>query len=116
MLPPSFRIKAKIPYQLLLSHARLETTSLLLNHHELRLTTKMHHEAMNRLRRVLEVLDVVNRSKRFLSAAMALCNEIAARLSCSRVSLGISQWPLRTGTGDEPYGYIRSRDGGGSGD
>ena len=85
----AFRIKAKSRYQLLLSHARLETTSLLLNHHEMRLTTKMHHEAMNRLRRVLEVLDVVNKSKRFLSAAMALCNEIATRLSCSRVSLGI---------------------------
>jgi multidrug resistance efflux pump len=85
----AFRIKTKSHYQLLLSHARLETTSLLLNHHEMRLTTKMHHEAMNRLRRVLEVLDVVNKSKRFLSAAMALCNEIATRLNCSRVSLGI---------------------------
>ncbi|MGD2011344.1 MAG: HlyD family efflux transporter periplasmic adaptor subunit [Desulfobacterales bacterium] len=83
-----FRIKAKTPYKLLLSHARLETTSLLLNHHELHLTMKRHHEAANRLRRVLEVLDAVNRSKRFLSAAMALCNEIAGRLNCSRVSLG----------------------------
>ena len=83
-----FRIRAKTPYKLLLSHARLETTSLLLNHHELQLTMKLNHEAANRLRRVLEVLDAVNRSQRFLSAAMALCNEIAGRLGCSRVSLG----------------------------
>ncbi len=85
----AFRIKASSHYQLLLSHARLETTALLLDHHEMRLTTKMHHEAMNRLRRVLEVLDTVNKSKRFLSAAMALCNEISTRLGCSRVSLGL---------------------------
>ena len=83
-----FRIRAKTPYKLLLSHARLETTSLLLNHHELHLTMKIHHEAANRLRRVLEVLDAVNRSRRFLSVAMALCNEIAGRLGCNRVSLG----------------------------
>jgi multidrug resistance efflux pump len=33
-------------------------------------------------------MDGVNRSERFLSATMALCNEIAARLGCKRVSMG----------------------------
>ena len=71
---------------------------------------------MNRLRRVLEVLDAVNRSKRFLSAAMALCNEIAGSSGLQPGQSGISEWPLRAGPGDEPYGYIRPRDEGGSGD
>lgn len=84
----AFRIRARSHRKLLLSHARLETTSLLLNYHELRLSMRMNHETMDRLRRVLEVLDVVNRSNRFLGAAMTLCNEVAARLNCSRVSLG----------------------------
>lgn len=84
----AFRIRARTHRKLLLSHARLETTSLLLNYHELRLSMRMNHETTDRLRRVLEVLDVVNRSNRFLGAAMALCNEVAARLNCSRVSLG----------------------------
>lgn len=84
-----FRIRARTRRKLLLSHARLETTSLLLNYHELRLSMRMKHESMDRLRRVLEVLDVVNRSNRFLGASMAVCNEVAARLNCSRVSLGV---------------------------
>ncbi len=64
------------------------TTPLLLDHYELRLTLNERHEAVNRLGRVLEMLCVVNRSNRFLSAAMALCNEVATQLMCSRVSLG----------------------------
>ena len=84
----AFLVQAQNPHKLLVSHARLETTPLLLDHYELGLTLNERHEAMNRLGRVLEVLSVVNRSNRFLSAAMALCNEIATQLACSRVSLG----------------------------
>lgn len=83
-----FRIQGKNPRKLLVSHARLETTPLLLNHRELQLTQKMNLETTHRLRRVLEVLDAVNRPTRFLEAAMALCNELATWLGCSRVSLG----------------------------
>ena len=85
----AFRIRVQRPHELLLSHARLETTPLLFDHHELQLTANMHLETMNRLRRVLEVLDAINRPTRFLEAAMALCNEIAAWLGCSRVSIGL---------------------------
>ena len=83
-----FRVTARGPQQLLLSHARLETTPLLLRHHELRLSMKMHQATMDRLQRVLEVLDAVNQARRFLGAAMTLCNEMATRLGCRRVSLG----------------------------
>ena len=61
----AFRIGVQRPHELLLSHARLETTPLLLDHHELKLTAKMHQETMNRLRRVLEMLDAINRPARF---------------------------------------------------
>ena len=84
----AFRIEASSRRQVTPHLSRLEMTPLLLNHHELRLTMEMQDESVRRLRQVLEMVEVVNRSKRFLSAAMALCNEIAARLGCGRVSLG----------------------------
>ncbi len=84
----AFSIETQHPHELLVSRAFLETTPLLLDHYALRLTLKERHETMNRLGRVLEVLFVVNRTSRFLSAAMALCNEMATQLACSRVSLG----------------------------
>ena len=37
---------------------------------------------------VLDLMVLLNAEKRFLSAAMALCNELATRLRCERVSLG----------------------------
>jgi multidrug resistance efflux pump len=87
----AFRIQAENARKYLVSHARLESTPLLLRHRELQLTINMHLETMHRLRRVLEVLDAVNRPTRFQGAAMALCNELAAWLGCSRVSLGFLQ-------------------------
>jgi RND family efflux transporter MFP subunit len=36
----------------------------------------------------LDMIVVLNERKRFIQAAMAFCNEIAARLSCERTSLG----------------------------
>lgn len=67
---------------------RLEITSLLLDHCELQLTLKKHREAIGRLNLALEVISVVNRSDHFTSIAMALCNELAEKLRCHRVSLG----------------------------
>ena len=84
----AFRIRVQRPNELLLSHARLETTPLLFDHHELQLAANLHLETMNRLRRVLEVLDAINRPTRFLEAAMTFCNEIAAWLGSNRVSIG----------------------------
>jgi len=87
----AFRIQTASRGQLALCQARLEPTALLLDRHELQLTANGHMAANNRLRKVLEVLDAVNRPARFLEAAMVLCNELATWLGCSRVSLGFLQ-------------------------
>ena len=84
----AFRIRGENPRKFLVGHARLEMTPLLLGQRELQLTQEMHSSTAHHLRRVLEVLDAVNRPARFLGSAMALCNELAAWLGCSRVSLG----------------------------
>ena len=41
-----------------------------------------------RLQKSLETLSAVNQQKRFTSAVMAFCNEVAAQWQCERVSLG----------------------------
>lgn len=41
-----------------------------------------------RLQKSLETLSAINQQRKFISAAMAFCNEIAAQWQCERVSLG----------------------------
>lgn len=41
-----------------------------------------------RLRKSLETLSAVNQQKKFVGAAMAFCNEVAAKWQCERASLG----------------------------
>jgi len=84
----AFQVQAHSPQELALCRERLELTPFLLDHYELRLTLGQRYGSIDRLRLVLEVLAGVNRSERFKSACMALCNEIATRLRCQRVSLG----------------------------
>jgi len=84
----AFRVQISSPRELALCRERLELTPLLLDHYELRVTLGQRHGAMDRLRLVLDVLAGVNRSERFKSMCMALCNELATRLRCQRVSLG----------------------------
>ena len=84
-----FRVRSKTYQALLVTSGRLEVASLLFRYHELHLKMKKETDSAVHLRRVLETVDAVNRTKRFLSAAMAMCNEIAVRMDCSRVSLGI---------------------------
>ena len=74
----------------LVSHARqrLELTISLLSLYEMRLTLQMRNNDMQRLRTALEVLAAVNDARRSRAAAMTLCNEVAARWSAHRVSLG----------------------------
>jgi multidrug efflux pump subunit AcrA (membrane-fusion protein) len=71
------------------SRKRLELTSILLQMYELRLTLQRREVDFKRMRTSLEVLNTVNARGRFLSAAMALCNDICSRWSCYRVSLGL---------------------------
>lgn len=77
------------PAELATCRERLEMTPLLLNHYELRQMLNLRQTTVQRMRQVIEMLDVVNRPDHFLSTAMALCNEIASRMHCSRVSLGM---------------------------
>jgi len=67
---------------------RLEWSVSMLNVYELRLTLQQRRADLQRLRRSQEVLASVNQQEKFRAAAMALCNEIAARWGADRVSLG----------------------------
>ena len=84
----AFLVQVKTDAALAACRERLEITPFLLNHFEQRLTLKKKHQSHRHLRRVLEILAVVNEPDRLLSAAMALCNEIDSRMNCRRVSLG----------------------------
>lgn len=62
-------------------------------------TCRTLRQTRAKLERVSEPLDLmlcINEHRRYMGAAMALCNEMAARYGCSRISLG---W--------ERYGYVR---------
>jgi hypothetical protein len=71
------------------SRERLELTVSLLSLYEMRLTLQQRQADLNRLRQSLEVLSAVNDHDRFGGAAMALCNEVASRWGCERVSYGV---------------------------
>jgi len=84
----AFVVPARSRRKLLSAEERLKTTALLLDHLELKLTVDEHRQANRRLHLALDIICVVNKSKHFLSASMSLCNELAQRIGCSRVSLG----------------------------
>jgi len=86
----AFLVQAQSPAEMDTCRERLEITPFVLDHYELRLSLNNRNPATDRLRLVLEVVAVLNRSDRFISAAMALCNELASRMHCSRVSLGVN--------------------------
>jgi biotin carboxyl carrier protein len=83
-----FMVQANTSQALANCRERLEITPLLLDHYELRSTLRQRHGVIERLRQILEVLAVANRSEGFQSVCMALCNELATRLRCQRVSIG----------------------------
>ena len=68
---------------------RLELSGALLQLYELRVNLQRREADFSRLRQAVEVLNAVNRHRRFLPAAMALCNEMRSRWQASRVSLGL---------------------------
>ena len=84
----AFIVPANSPEDLVWSRDRLEITPFLINSYEMRWTLMERHKALGRLSVVIEVLSAVNSCNRFMSAAMALCNESATRWRCNRVSLG----------------------------
>jgi multidrug efflux pump subunit AcrA (membrane-fusion protein) len=70
------------------SRERLELTVSLLSLYEMRLALQRHQAANSRLQAAMEILATLNDQDRFAGAAMAFCNETAARWQCERVSLG----------------------------
>ena len=83
-----FCLQASDATVLAASRERLEMTASLLNLYEMRLALQLRQADFRRLQTAMETLAAVNRPDRFVSAAMALCNEVAARWQCDRVSLG----------------------------
>jgi hypothetical protein len=87
----AFVVEAGNADELLLRRERLEFSLLCLNYYEIRWTLRQRSTALARLRVASEILTASNRSGRFMSAAMALCNESATQWHCNRVSLGFLQ-------------------------
>jgi len=68
---------------------RLELSLSLLGSYETRLALRQQHLDVVRLKQALETLDAFNQEQKFTAAAMALCNEVAARWQSDRVSIGL---------------------------
>ena len=84
----AFTIAATDAAVLAASRERLEITVSLLSLYEMRLTLQQRQLDFQRLRLAMEVLSAINEHTRFTGAAMAVCNEAAARWRADRVSLG----------------------------
>ncbi|NOT02312.1 MAG: HlyD family efflux transporter periplasmic adaptor subunit [Phycisphaerales bacterium] len=67
---------------------RLELSMQLLSLYEMRLTLDARETDLRHMKVALEVSAAVNAHDRFVSAAMALCNEVASRWHGQRVGLG----------------------------
>lgn len=70
------------------SRGQLELTAGLLGNFEKRLTVQNKQTGLISLQKAMETLSAINRQKRFISTAMALCNETASQWQCERVSIG----------------------------
>jgi hypothetical protein len=71
------------------STERLELTASLLSLYEMRLIMQNQQFDLARMQTAMELLESLNQQEKFTSAAMALCNETAARWQCQRVSVGL---------------------------
>ena len=70
------------------SSRRLQLSVGMLSYTQTRPAQQNWQQSCLRLQKSLETLSAVNQQKKFTSAAMAFCNEIAAQWQCERVSLG----------------------------
>jgi len=85
----AFLVPEENPQKLEALAMQLESTALLLDHSELELTLENHRQALMRFDLALGVIAVCNRSRHFTSMSMALCNALAEKIRCNRVSLGV---------------------------
>lgn len=84
----AFTVSSNDPQVLGAVQQRLELTVSLLSLYEMRLTLHQRQGDLGRLRLAMETTSAVNEHDRATGAAMAMCNEIASRWGCDRVSLG----------------------------
>ncbi|MCE5326445.1 MAG: HlyD family efflux transporter periplasmic adaptor subunit [Planctomycetaceae bacterium] len=84
----AFLVESSDTRVLAAARQRLELSGSLLSLYEMRLTLQRREVDFARLRWAMEVLAAANAHDRFAATAMALCNELAARWQCHRVSLG----------------------------
>lgn len=84
----AYHVRAAEAAAVAASRDRLELSVSLLSLYEMRLTLQRRRSELRRLRAAMELSASVNAHDRFMAAAMALCNEAAARWGCERVSLG----------------------------
>ena len=87
----AFVVPSEGPESLLTCQKTLEYTPFLRSHHDLQQALNRHQTGLIRVCGAMDVLSAFNRSSRFIGATTALCNEIATRWQCSRVSLGFLQ-------------------------
>ncbi len=76
------------PAALAAARDRLELSASLLDLYETRLTLRQAQARTRRLQNAAEISAAVGGPRRFLAAAMALCNEVATRWRCERVAVG----------------------------
>lgn len=60
----------------------------LFHHYNVKREVDENYLLQNEMKEMLEILGAVNSHPHFMSAVMALCNELAQKYSCERVSLG----------------------------
>jgi multidrug resistance efflux pump len=84
----AFVVKATDTNSLEASREQLELTANLLGNWEKRLTVQNKQAGLVSLQKAMETLSAINRQKRFVSTAMAFCNEAASQWQCERVSIG----------------------------
>jgi RND family efflux transporter MFP subunit len=84
----AYRIHAVDSDALRHARERLELTSAFLELYELRRSLQDRERDLGRVQGAVDVLAAVNACERRSAAAMAFCNEIAARWGMDRVSLG----------------------------
>jgi len=70
------------------SSQRLQLLVSMLSHSQIGPAQKNWQDSCRRLQQATETLSAVNRQRRFTSAAMALCNEVASQWHCERASVG----------------------------
>jgi len=84
----AFLLDARRPEVVAAIRERLELTVGLLSLYEMRLLLQRRQGDLRRLRASMETLAAVNAQDKFKGLAMALCNDVATRWQCERVSVG----------------------------